>query len=112
MLTRSMAFCWQQSHHCGIETFADVLRNLIRESSNRTIVGLKLFSYNPKSLPEIEQQSHHCGIETEVEGLWKLTMKEQQSHHCGIETPTTSVCLFPPYLQQSHHCGIETALSG
>ena len=53
----------QQSHHCGIETA--LVRGFLNslQSSNRTIVGLKL-----PCIP-----------------LWFDCIKKQQSHHCGIE---------------------------
>jgi len=60
----SNANALQQSHHCGIETDAEIFRTTYHLRSNRTIVGLKRQRYDLVVLKEDGQQSHHCGIET------------------------------------------------
>ena len=100
---------WQQSHHCGIETYT---------------LGAEI-------PPVIMQQSHHCGIETTPAQFDTAAQGRQQSHHCGIETRrlVLYISLFnacsnrtivglkllrcfvktiQDVVQQSHHCGIET----
>jgi len=61
---RLWRFEWQQSHHCGIETYVS----------------------HPLAPPPLQQQSHHCGIETSNAAVSCPLSKPQQSHHCGIET--------------------------
>ena len=57
-------FCWQQSHHCGIETANLLVATQPLRGSNCTIVGLKLIGSFAYVVVIKWQQSHHCGIET------------------------------------------------
>jgi len=98
----------QQSHHCGIETRKTSIDEL-RESSNRTIVGLKPLAEDIVEFAR--RRSNRTIVGLKQKGEWILICEFIRSNRTIVGLKHCVECKDweTAGAQQSHHCGIETS---